>query len=385
MIRCPRSLSRALPLACLLLSLMSEGVPGQVVQRRGRPGEEAADIFLPAPRNLRQQLSRAAKALEEEQLSEAVDLLGQLLASPGTDSGVTDPGAEQDYFLSESEAAGTQTSLKSEAQRMLGSMPDKGRELYELKFGADARQMLERALETRDFPQLVEVTRRYFHTSAGYEATMLIGRYYFDQGRPLAAAMRFERLAGSPRAARQYEPELSVLLATCWLMAEMPDRARETLVKLKTSDPQATLRIGDKQVSLFQDESNAIGWLEQLIGPLMTLDGEEATEWVLFRGNAARNAASLGGFPLLTARWRVRAANHPSDEEMIRQQRDMFRDQGVPAIPTLQPLAVSNVIIVRTPRRLVAIDMDSGKRIWEFPWFEDSDEDSLQNDPVPPR
>ena len=252
---------------------MSDGVLGQVVQRRGRPGEEAVDIFLPAPRNLRQQLSRAAKALEEEQLSEAVDLLGQLLASPGTDSDGTDPGAEQDYFLSESEAAGTQTSLKSEAQRMLGSMPDKGRELYELKFGADARQMLERALETRDFPQLVEVTRRYFHTSAGYEATMLIGRYYLDQGRPLAAAMRFERLVGSPRAARQYEPELSVLLATCWLMADMPDRARETLVKLKTSDPQATLRIGDKQVSLFQDESSAISWLEQLIGPLLTPDG----------------------------------------------------------------------------------------------------------------
>ena len=62
--------------------------------------------------------------------------------------------------------------------------------------------------------------------------------------------------------------------------------------------------------------------------------GEEATEWVLFRGNAARNAESRGGFPLLTARWRVRAANHPSDEEMIRQQRDMFRDQGIPAIPT---------------------------------------------------
>ena len=50
--------------------------------------------------------------------------------------------------------------------------------------------------------------------------------------------------------------------------------------------------------------------------------GEEATEWVLFRGNAARNAESRGGFPLLTARWRVRAANHPSDEEMIRQQRE---------------------------------------------------------------
>ena len=54
---------------------------------------------------------------------------------------------------------------------------------------------------------------------------MLVGRYYLDQGRPLAAALRFERLVASPVAARLYEPELSVLLATCWLLAEMPDRA----------------------------------------------------------------------------------------------------------------------------------------------------------------
>lgn len=384
MIRYLRSLACASAFACLLVSLPSESVWGQIVARQGRAGEEAMDIFLPAPRNLRQQLSRAAKALEEGQLSEAVDLLGQLLASAGTDPQGADPGAEQDYFLSESEAGGTQTSLKSEAQRMLGAMPDKGRELYELKFGADARQMLERALETRDFTQLVEVTRRYFHTSAGYEATMLIGRYYLDQGRPLAAALRFERLVGSRQAVQQYEPELSVLLATCWLMSGMPDRARATLVELKSSAPQAAFRIGDTQVSLFQDEEQALTWLEQLVGPLLNSEREEATEWVLFRGNAARNAESRGGFPLLTARWRVRAANHPTDEETIAQQRNSFRDQGIPAIPTLQPLVVSDVVVIRTPRQLMAVDMQSGKRIWHFPWFEETEEDPLPSDQFRP-
>ncbi len=64
---------------------------------------------------------------------------------------------------------------------------------------------------------------------------------------------------------------------------------------------------------------------------------------------------------------------------MIRQQRQVFQDQRVPAIPGLQPLAVANVVIMRTPRRLVAVDMETGKRIWHFPWFEAPEDETLPN------
>ena len=222
--------------------------------RDAKLGEEQGDvtnIFLPAPRGLRQQLTRAQKALREEQYSEAVDLLGQLLAAPEIGDDSLNGVGEQDYFLGGTTRSGTEVSLKTEAQRLLGAMPDQGRELYELKFGADARQLLDSALETRDIQKLVEVTRRYFHTDAGYEAMMLIGRHYLDQGRPLAAALRLQRLEESTSATERYDPELSVLLATCWLLADMPDRARDTLAGLKSRAPDARLRVGDKTVSLF--------------------------------------------------------------------------------------------------------------------------------------
>ena len=362
----------------LLIALTPVDAVGQPPAREG-----VTDIFLPAPRGLRQQLARATKALEEERFSEAVDLLGQLLA----DSPAAEPPAgqgEQDYFLSGSEVTGTRLSLKAEAQRLLGSMPDKGRDLYELKFGADARQLLDRAVEAQEFPQLIEVTRRYFHTNAGYEATMLISRHYLDQGRPLAAALRLQRLVSSTTARKLYEPELSVLLATCWLLADMPERARETLVNLKASEPQATLRIGDKDVSLFENEDKALSWLVDVIGAGFTPAGVEATEWVMFRGDAARNAESAGGSPLLTARWRVQTANHPTDEQMIRQRQAQYRDQGIPVLPSLHPLAVSNVILMRSPRMLLAVDIETGKRIWNFPWFDDPDGESLENDRIRP-
>jgi outer membrane protein assembly factor BamB len=339
-------------------------------------GEEPADVFLPAPRNLRHDLGRAARALEEGQYAEAVDLLGNLLAAPVTDGADAGEAAgEQDYFLGEATEGGAQTSLKTQAQQLLGGMPEKARELYELKFGAEARQLLTRALEGRDYALLVEVTRRYFHTQAGYEATLLLGRYHLDRGRPLAAALRFARLLESPVASRQFEPELSVLLATCWLMSGMPDRARETLAALAERDPQATLRIGDNQVSLSQDQEEALAGLERLAAAAWLRESQGASQWTVYRGDAARNAESRGGFPLLVARWRVRAAHDPGDEELIQQQREMFRDQGVPALPSLQPLAVGNDILMRTPRRLVAVDLETGKRVWEFPWFEPPEEE----------
>ncbi len=378
--------------------------------RDAKLGEEQGDvtnIFLPAPRGLRQQLTRAQKALREEQYSEAVDLLGQLLAAPEIGDDSLNGVGEQDYFLGSTKRSGTEVSLKTEAQRLLGAMPDQGRELYELKFGADARQLLDSALETRDIQKLVEVTRRYFHTDAGYEAMMLIGRHYLDQGRPLAAALRLQRLEESTSATERYDPELSVLLATCWLLADMPDRARDTLAGLKSRAPDARLRVGDKTVSLFdladktlaesmlvegggrtattEPTDRVITWLQQIIGPEFAAGLKEATQWAMFRGDATRNAESAGGTPLLNSRWRVQTANHPTDEELIRQGKKQFQERNVAAIPTINPLAVGDVIIMRTPRRVMGVDFQTGKRIWEFPWFEAPDEGVLQHDRIRPQ
>lgn len=370
--------------------------------------EDVMNVFLPAPRGLRQQLSRAREALEQEQYSDAVDLLGSLLASAhGGDDALLEETADQDYFLGGVDAGGTQVSLKSEAQRLLGEIPEKGRALYELKFGVDARQLLDLGLQSRDMPQLVEVTRRYFHTDAGYEATMLIGRHDLDQGRPLAAAMRFQRLARSPYASRRYDPELSVLLATSWLLADMPDRARSTLEQLASRLPDARLRMGDTTVALFDPEDPALlaavakppadgteppqgldrslHWLEQTVGTELVGRAREARQWALFRGDPARNAESPGGIPLFSARWRVQTANHPSDEELIREQWRQYRNDSVVAIPTLNPLAVGNIVLMRSPRRLLGVDLETGKRIWEFPWFEAPEESVLEEDQIRPR
>lgn len=130
----------------------------------GSPQTEAAEsIFMPAERSLLMLLDRTHLLLDEGRYAEAVRCLDTIL------------GGREDYFFKPDRDAPVHRSLKSEARRLLGSMPARGLESYELQFGAIARQGLNEAVESGNIDLVAEVARRYFHTVAGYEATYLVG------------------------------------------------------------------------------------------------------------------------------------------------------------------------------------------------------------------
>ncbi|MBM4005041.1 MAG: hypothetical protein FJ295_17430 [Planctomycetes bacterium] len=341
-----------------------------------RPGEgEKATIFRPAPRDLTLALQRARKAIAEEHYSDAVAELGRMLNE--LEAGTTPADvAPQDFFLAAKTEAGTYTSLKTEAQQLLGSMPAKGREWYELQFGSQAKAQLEMAVSRRDPNELAATSRRFFHTRAGYEATLLLGRYHLDQGRPLAAAICFKRLLDSP-AARDFEPELSVLLSASWYFAHRDDKALQTLSGNGVSGggvARRDLRIGGDSL-LQMPQNDPLAWLRKTLGvPPRTLLAT-GSEWTMFRGNATRTAASVGDLPLRTPCWRVPTANDLAEEKLLEATQRQFLSQGVAAIPALQPLAVDGMILMRATDRMLAIHAETGKRVWPFPWDEGGRED----------
>ena len=53
------------------------------------------------------------------------------------------------------------------------------------------------------------------------------------------------------------------------------------------------------------------------------------------------------------------------------------REQSNPELPSLHPLIVNDIVLTRTPERLIAVNFKTGKRVWEFPWFNTSDEEEL--------
>ncbi|MFH1265111.1 MAG: PQQ-binding-like beta-propeller repeat protein [Planctomycetota bacterium] len=258
-------------------------------------------------------------------------------------------------------------SLKSEAERLLGRMSHRGRDLYELQYGARARQMLTDAAAAGDAAALAEVSRRFFHTRAGGEATFLLGLYHLDHGRPLAGALALARLKEVSPAAEQFEPALSLAMTVCWIRAGRSEKAGQTLLVLQERYPEATVQIAGDEILRFRQKADMLDWLSGLLGPQGPLGVAGPAQWAMFRGNAARNASRAGDGPLLTVRWRVPVSSHPVVEALIEQVHLADREWDRPALSTLHPLVVDDVVLMRTARNLLAVDFATGKRLWDVP------------------
>jgi len=333
-------------------------VPVALVLGADESSDQGVDrVFLPRNRTAARRFERAERLFETGHYSDAVEFLDTILADP------------EDWFFGQASAASGVRSLKAEARRLIGQLPPRGRELYELRFGALAEKML---LESGgDLIAIARVARRFFYTRAGHEATWLLGYAHRDQGHALAAAICFQQLLDAPQAARSFGPALLVITASCWVQAGHLDDARRVLDRLRADYPHAQVQVGGRPESIVRTGTDPVAWLREIGGPAFDWPTPPpGTVWTMFRGNAARNAACTGGKPLLRPRWRVRTVNHPAVEEMVHQMQTAFWAQRAAALPGLHPLVLDEVVLMRTVQSVVAVDPRTGKRTWE--WTDDA-------------
>lgn len=331
------------------------------------------NILIPAPREDSRPLTVAKRALEEDNYNEAFRAAGTILGidyDGGQRFGSADRDME-DFFVGPFDEPLVRKSLKLEAQRLIGHLSRRGRELFENKYGGDAAHLLEEAVSQRDMEKLADVSRLYFHTQAGYEAAFLMGKHHLDEGRPFAAALSLERLTSNPTARSRFDPQLSLLLATCWAYADMPDRASKVLLEFKQRQNYSTLDIGGQQVALFKAGEDPVDWLGKIVGSFEPISKRTPVEWAMFRGDAARNSQCKGGMPLPKFRWAVPLLGYPpKDLKAVEQICKRYEEKNWAVVPSLHPLAVDNWVLLRTPNELLGIDFVTGKRTWIYPWDE---------------
>jgi outer membrane protein assembly factor BamB len=313
------------------------------------------NVFVPADRAAQKKLLEARRLLDEGRFAEAVRNLGAILEEP------------EDFLVQPNKSSPGYQSLKAEARQLIGRLPKEGRNAYELEYGARARRMLDEALQSGNVSQLEEVWRRFVYTRSGDAAAFLLAENYFAHHQPLAAALILQRLLEAGSAAEEMEPNLSLTAAVCWLQAGMPERARQTLTSLRDRHPTLRVAVGGQEVPIFTDHAKAVEWLVALIGSQQALTPAAADGWLMFRGDAARNASAGGSAPLLNMRWRVPATDDPLAASTIAQYEKTYAEEARPVLPALHPLAVGNVLLMRTLQNLWAIDIATGKRLWNVP------------------
>jgi hypothetical protein len=254
-------------------------------------------------------------------------------------------------------------SARAEADRLLGTLPAKGRALYESQYGAAAKKLLADAKNDLTLTRLEEVVERYFHTAAGAEAADLLGRRYLEDNRPLLAALCYERLLGSEHA-----DQLSNL----------------TLFKAALAFRRAagfgfTKRADETWNRLAAKVGKENGTLEQLRNELDRAHPWKAGDfwdWPLFRGDARRSGEGRGGVPSLENKWRKSNLDlnlppgeqlklNPATREWVETaiRRQMLKPQ--PMIPAFTPIAVADKLVYRSFWGIHCVDVKTGELLWD--------------------
>jgi outer membrane protein assembly factor BamB len=363
--------------ACAVVwSLGGPMARGQVILRKGgvplarpmdagaaREGEFADALTLPTDRKARKSLQAAEDYINEAAWDQATHVL-QLLLNGKEDMFVevkrTDHGKEVSQW----------TSIRFEANRLLGTMPAEGLQMYEVQFGGKARDLLD---EARKAPEqrrsddlknqttieiLAHVAQSYLHTRAGSQAAEMLGTYYLDRGQPVMATLCFERLLGSRSSA--VSPQM--LLKAALAFRRLGDQANADLAwkRLAKSSPRG-LALGDRTVPLedVQREIERLPKGEALVN---------AYDWPVFKGNPSRSAQGIGGTPFLDGhRWEK--TTYPTTtpdvkalvEEGVKGQQE--RQQAI--LPALFPIAAGGKLIFRTYQGVRALDIQTGELAWD--------------------
>lgn len=360
---------------CIAWVFVAEAAFGQLFQARPRraqvAGQEASPgVYLPTDRSLSRAIARARERLAEREYHEVLAFLQGILSR------------DEDSFLERVGEDRQQLGLKATARQLIGELPPEGHDAYELLHGATARRQLEAALRAGDREALAKVVRQFFHTSAGYEASLVLAEMEADQGHRLAAAALYRELIETPRAAARLEPQLSVAAALNLLAASQKDDAAEIIRALAKNKPSAQVTLSGKAAPLPSATADVVGWLTSLVGQPQAAMLTNLN-WLTLHGDPARNSQTSGGRPHLRPRWEARVINDPSVEAYLSGRNDDFIQRGVVAIPGARPIAVGDIVVMRTPENIVAVEWQSGKRIWESRDEEELQSDLIASEPMP--
>ena len=311
---------------------------------------QLSSIKLVENTDFRQYINVARDCIKGKEWKDAIKALDHVL------------GSKADYYVQvrERDSSGRETlrwtSVKFEANNLLGSMDTEGLEEYEVIVGGKAKALLDRAKETGDRELLAEVALKYLHTRAGTEATELLATSFLDRGQFFMAALRYDRL-----------------------LAMNPERSKlDELTLFKTA--LAYRRAGDVKKSdaiweLFANKVRGAGGVKingELVGLAKLKDLLEETivstqgntyDWPFVRGNTMNTAQAQGSPPLLdNPMWKVLTILAP-DEETGKVEEETLKkekpakdriDQAIslqgnnPVLPGFFPIAVNRLLIVRT-------------------------------------
>lgn len=301
----------------------------------GAADDSTQDMFsegvtLPTDRRTKTEINSAQDLIRDGEWTKATTVLQSLL------------DRKEDLFLEvqrpgdKGKETSIWTSVRAEANRLLGTMPADGLQVYELRYGNRAKALLNDAKAANNTQMVAEVALRYLHTEAGAEATNILGTYYLDRGSYVMAALCYERLLGRPDAGKLNTLSLFKAALAFHRAGETAaaDRAWKRFGDAAARD--GGLHIGEQVVSVEQARQE----LDRSVG----IVAANVSDWPLLRGNAARDAQGNGNAPYLDdfkPAQPIQLSDTGDVQKLVGEAVERQTQLNRPVIPGATPLAVT--------------------------------------------
>lgn len=264
-------------------------------------------------------------------------------------------------------------SAKSEAYRLIGSLPKAGMEYYRVTYGDRAQKMLDSAKTNGDVAMLGEVIRRFTYTDAGAEAIRLEALRSLNRGETARAALRYAKLLARD-GVDKIAPELLGPMLLAFRAAKDKTNAKTVEDKIKSLDKDPVVAKATHTLAEINEYANNL-----------TSGLGETTDCPNFRGNPARTNVQVGGPAFLEPRWTMPMTKEgldfekDKDHDLVRtyhRAAGHLKSRGQLVMPSFFPVtanvttktgATKSVIIYRNYWGIFAVDLKTAKTQWYSP------------------
>jgi outer membrane protein assembly factor BamB len=330
-----------------------------------------SSIYM-ADRDLALKFREVRRFVEKNELTTALGHLQAIL------------DAKSDGFYADRDDRGAvRRSLKFSAERLLSSIVQRDRELYERLYGAPAKHLLDKSIAAGDLGGLQHVSRRYFYTRAGQDATYRLAAHYLDRDEPLMAAICFQRLRNVRQVDSRRRTMMALQLAVSQVRAKMPQAARATLDELRVEGKLDGFQVGDRTLAPFDAGRDSLDWLAEHF-PIPRERGVALQSALLVAQNE-RHAGAPSAEPRDT-RWtlptfgKAREAAAPIDDSASAAFDALFANETSATSPSgmetprPMPIVVNDTVVYRTPGNVAAVDLKTGRPLWQSELDKNADE-----------
>ncbi len=305
------------------------------------------------------QLQAAADFIKEDNWKDAIRLVQHLLdGKPGELAHLAQRDGKSERYV----------NVHAEAERLLATLPQAGREVYQRTYSPHAAQLLDQARKDRDAELFARIVRRYLYTDAGPAALQELARRHYRGGRLHLAARSYTKLVEHLGVARWTTDDL-YQATVAFHHKSTHAYADRTLKQLLARSRQNIVRLGERKLTVEQLRQE----IARAAPPRLSLG------WPIYRGNAERSAQSVGGPPFFEAIWRQSMLHDERDNatlgQILRQAEKAMQAQHQPIIPAFSPITVTisrgdkkvPLILYKNYWGIVARDPKTGMTDWASP------------------